>query len=341
MPTPRDVLTPDMLAMLQQIADAGSFAAAARGLGMVPSALTYRVRQVEDALDVLLFDRSSRQARLTEAGAELVREGSRLLGEIDAMAHRVQRVATGWEPQLTIAADGLVDRTTVMELVEAFYALEPPTRLKLRDEILAGTLQALTSGQADLAIGVGGDPASAAGVQVQPLGTMHFIHVVAPHHPLARMPGPLLPEALMQHRVIAVADSARAGRTLTFGVLDGQDVLTVPSMQAKLEALLRGLGVGSMPEPIVRPDIARGRLVVLQIQQPPRIYRVGYAWCGPAERHGRALQWWLEQLARPGTRQALLEGRGPAPAPPTPPTPPALPAAPSAAPASQASPGLA
>ena len=341
MPTPRDVLTPDMLAMLQQIADAGSFAAAARGLGMVPSALTYRVRQVEDALDVLLFDRSSRQARLTEAGAELVREGSRLLGEIDAMAHRVQRVATGWEPQLTIAADGLVDRTTVMELVEAFYALEPPTRLKLRDEILAGTLQALTSGQADLAIGVGGDPASAAGVQVQPLGTMHFIHVVAPHHPLARMPGPLLPEALMQHRVIAVADSARAGRTLTFGVLDGQDVLTVPSMQAKLEALLRGLGVGSMPEPIVRPDIARGRLVVLQIQQPPRIYRVGYAWCGPAERHGRALQWWLEQLARPGTRQALLEGRGPAPAPPTPPTPPALPAAPSAAPASPASPGLA
>lgn len=312
MPTARDVLTPDMLAMLQHVATEGSFAAAARVLGMVPSALTYRVRQVEDALDVLLFDRRSRHARLTEAGAELVREGNRLLGEIDAMAHRVQRVATGWEPQLTIAADGLVDRATLMELVEAFYALEPPTRLKLRDEILAGTLQSLTSGQADLAIGVEGGPASAAGVQVEPLGTMHFIHVVAPHHPLARLPRPLLPEVLLRHRVIAVADSARAGRALTVGVLDGQDVLTVPSMQTKLEALVRGLGVGSMPEPLVRPDIARGRLVVLQIQQPPRMYRVGYAWCGPAERHGRALQWWLEQLARPGTRQALLEGRGPA-----------------------------
>ena len=74
----RDVLTPDALGMLQSIARAGSFAGAARALGMVPSALTYRVRQIEDALDVLLYDRSSRQARLTEAGAELLREGNRL-----------------------------------------------------------------------------------------------------------------------------------------------------------------------------------------------------------------------------------------------------------------------
>ena len=72
MHTPRDVLTPDALAMLQTVVDAGSFAAAARQLDLVPSALSYRVRQIEDALDVLLFDRSARQARLTEAGAELI-----------------------------------------------------------------------------------------------------------------------------------------------------------------------------------------------------------------------------------------------------------------------------
>ena len=96
--------------MLQAVADAGSFAAAARLLNLVPSALSYRVRQIEDALDVLLFDRSARQARLTDAGAELLRQGSRLLAEIDAVANRVKRVATGWEPELTIAADALVAR---------------------------------------------------------------------------------------------------------------------------------------------------------------------------------------------------------------------------------------
>ena len=79
MPRPRNALTPDALAMMDAIARSGSFAAAARELGKVPSALTYSVRQLEDALDVLLFDRRSRQAELTAAGHELLDEGRRLL----------------------------------------------------------------------------------------------------------------------------------------------------------------------------------------------------------------------------------------------------------------------
>ena len=110
--------------MLQTIADTGSFAAAARASHMVPSALTYRVRQIEDALDVLLFDRSSRQARLTEAGDELLREGARLLADIDAVANRVKRVATGWEPQLTIAVDSIINPATVMELCDGLFCPE-------------------------------------------------------------------------------------------------------------------------------------------------------------------------------------------------------------------------
>ena len=63
MPRRRQSLTPDALLMMDTIARTGSFAAAARELGKVPSALTYSVRQLEEALDVLLFDRSSRQAQ--------------------------------------------------------------------------------------------------------------------------------------------------------------------------------------------------------------------------------------------------------------------------------------
>ena len=59
----RNVLTPDALAMMDVIARTGSFAAAARELGKVPSSLTYSVRLLEDALDVLLFDRRSRWRR--------------------------------------------------------------------------------------------------------------------------------------------------------------------------------------------------------------------------------------------------------------------------------------
>ena len=110
----RHALTPDALTMMDTIARTGSFAAAAREMGRVPSALTYSVRQLEDALDVLLFDRSSRQAQLTAAGEELLREGRRLLAEMDAVANRVRRVSTGWESELTVAVDGLLSRATVL-----------------------------------------------------------------------------------------------------------------------------------------------------------------------------------------------------------------------------------
>ena len=98
--------------MMDAIARSGSFAAAARELGKVPSALTYNVRQLEDALDVLLFDRRSRQATLTAAGQELLDEGRRLLDQIDAVANRVKRVACGWETQLTVAVDDIVSRAS-------------------------------------------------------------------------------------------------------------------------------------------------------------------------------------------------------------------------------------
>lgn len=308
MQTARDVLTPDALAMLQTIEATGSFAAAARELGVVPSALTYRVRQIEDALDVLLYDRSSRQARLTAAGTELLHEGSRLLCEIDAVANRVKRVATGWESQLTLAVDSIIAKSTVMELCESFFALGAPTRLKLREETLSGTLEALTSGQADLAIGVALEPSTSSGVHGKPLGAVSFVYAVAPHHPLAAAPEPLTDEVLLQHRAVAVADSVQRGDGITIGLLGGQEVFTVSSMGAKLDAQLRGLGGGFVPESMARSYVEAGRLVVKKTERPQRLVRVSYAWRGGTVRaQGRALQWWLKQLESPATRAALLE----------------------------------
>ena len=331
MTTPRrNALTPDALMMMDIIARTGSFAAAARELGRVPSALTYSVRQLEDALDVLLFDRSSRQARLTAAGQELLDEGRRLLAEMDAVANRVRRVATGWESALTIAADGVISRLTLFELVEGFYAQRiagsggasgpdpdaarsPGTRLRLRSEILAGLWESLVTGQADLAIGVMMSSPAQPGIELRLLGEVEFVFAVAPHHPLAHAAGPLTDAQVMAHRAVAVADSAHRLSPVTVNLLPGQDVLTVPTMAAKIEALLRCLGGGFVPEAQVREHLRTGRLVAKAVQRHRAPAQFGYAWRGAATSQprkapqGLALQWWLGQLDSPTTRRALLE----------------------------------
>ncbi|MBE7416875.1 MAG: LysR family transcriptional regulator [Ideonella sp.] len=316
--TRRDALTPEALGMVDAIARTGSFAAAAREMGKVPSALTYSVRQLEEALDVLLFDRSSRQARLTAAGRELLEHGRRVLGEIDALANRVRRVATGWEATLTVVADGVLSRLTLFELIESFYAQRasagsgPGTQLRLRTEVLTGVWEALVTGEADLAIGLTGERQHP-DIELRPLGEMSFVFVVAPHHPLAAAPEPLADELILQHRAVAVADSARRLASATYNLLGGQDVLTVASMGAKVQAQLRGLGCGFVPEPLVTPQLRDGRLVAKRVQRGAPRARMGYAWRTAAvgkprkPPQGLALQWWLRQLESPATRTALLQ----------------------------------
>jgi len=218
----------------------------------------------------------------------------------------VRRVATGWESQLTIAVDTVISRHTMLELSQAFFQVAPQTRLRLREEVLSGTLEALVAGLADLAIGVVLESGSSTGLRSRLLGELQFVFAVAPHHPLARAPQPLSDDLLRRHRAVAVADSAVRGDGLTLGLLAGQEVLTVPHMQAKLEAQLRGLGAGFLPEPLARPYLGSGQLVERTVQRPNRIARASYAWREAAAR-GRALRWWLQQLESPATRQALLE----------------------------------
>ncbi len=335
-PPPRNVLTPEALTMMDAIARSGSFAAAARLLGKVPSALTYNVRQLEDALDVLLFDRRSRQATLTAAGRELLEEGRHLLEQMDAVASRVKRIATGWETQLGIAVDDVISRPTMLDLCSAFYAecavqartvraaqppadaaTAPPTRLRLRTEVMAGTWEALVTGQADLAIGVGTGREVPSGVTVKELGTVPFCFAVAPHHPLAKAKEPLADGEIVRHRAVAVADSAHRLAPMTVNLLAGQDVLTVSDMQAKIDALMLGVGCGFVPAPMARAAIAAGRLVAKPVQRAQPTARLGYAWRISQRREGArktepglALRWWLGRLEGATTRRALLERYG-------------------------------
>jgi DNA-binding transcriptional LysR family regulator len=341
----RNVLTPDALAMVDAIARTGSFAAAAREIGKVPSALTYSVRHLEEALNVTLFDRKSRQAQLTPAGDELLHEARRLLQDMDAVINRVCRVASGWETHLSIVCDEIVSPHIMMELIEAFDALsydkrlqstpklsqddltplEGPalgdrlggvahpsaahTQLRLTHGVLAGTWEALLSGQADLAIGVAGEPMNPGSMEMRPLGDVEFVFVVAPQHPLAGITQPLGDEALLHHRAIAIADTAHRIEPMTMNLLPGQNVLTVPDLRTKLFAHLRGLGCGFLPKPLAQAWVQNGQLVIKQTVRGNPVLHFQYAW--RAERYnlaelGRGLQWWLERLSHPETRHALL-----------------------------------
>jgi DNA-binding transcriptional LysR family regulator len=236
----------------------------------------------------------------------------------------------------------VVSRSTLLDLCSDFYAectvrsksarraaaagsaaaaapsTPPPTRLRLQTEVMAGTWEALVSGGADLAIGVGLEREVPSGVAMKELGTVTFCFAVAPHHPLASAKEPLDDAEIIRHRAVAVADSAHRLAPMTVHLLAGQDVLTVSDMDAKIAALARGVGCGFVPAAMARGAIAAGRLVVKKVQRTQPMARLGYAWRVPGGREGAArvaepglaLGWWLERLEGATTRRALLERHG-------------------------------
>jgi DNA-binding transcriptional LysR family regulator len=312
-------LTLEALETVDTIARKGSFAAAAAALGKVPSALTYTVRKLEDELDVLLFDRRGPRAQLTAAGRVLLEDGRGLLRSADALARRVRRVASGWETELRIAVDAIVDFGRLRPILEDFYRLGAPTRLRFSQEVLDGAWEALLQGRAELVIGASHEAPSPAIASTQfslrPMGRVTWVFCVAPHHPLARMDEPIPDEALLAHRAVALADTARLQATRSSGLLSGQETLTVATLEQKVAMQVAGLGVGWLPEPFARPQLACGRLVARRTAEPRPPVMLHYAWRRADP--GQALKWWLERLEPPRVRALLIDGPQAAPLPET------------------------
>lgn len=294
----------EALQVLDAIDRKGSFAAAAEALFRVPSALTHAIKRLEDDLAVTLFVRERRRAVLTPAGRILLEEGRHLLRAAGELECRVKRVATGWETELRMAVDALLEVAPLFPLLDAFYREGSGTRVRLSCEVLGGCWDALLSGRADLALGAPGDPPPGGGYQTLLLGAADLVFVCAPGHPLARAAEPLAPETIQEHRIVALADTSRQLLARTAGILDGQDVLTVPDMPTKIAAHRAGLGVGYLPRGQALREANAGHLVFKAVAEPRPHVSLYLAW--RSDHEGKALQWFVQRLADAELRHRLL-----------------------------------
>jgi DNA-binding transcriptional LysR family regulator len=298
-------LSLDALQLLDAIDLRGSFSAAAIALHRVPSAVTHAVRKLEDDLGVALYDRGNRRATLTPAGRTLLDQGRHLLRAADELERRVQRVATGWEVELTLAIDATIDAARLFPLIEEFDRARIGTRLRLTTEVLGGTWDALHTGRADLAIGAPGEAPGGGGWMMRPLFDIEFVLAMAPSHPLAAAKEPLTHESVTPYRVIVLADTSRELLGRNAGLASLADTLVVGDAPTKLAALVAGLGIGHLPRPEAERLAATGQLVIRRlVERMPPVTRY-LAWRTAGGRDRKALDWFVERLDTAAWRTRL------------------------------------
>ncbi len=294
----------EILQVLDAIDQHGSFSAAAEALHRVPSALSHAVAKLESDLGIALFIREGRRAMLNEAGQTLLADGRHLLRSAAELERRVQRIATGWEAELRIAIDAMIPIERIYPLLESFYAAGHSTQIRLGNEVLGGTWDALATDRADLVIGAPGDMPARSGIACRPL-CQHsgLLFVVAPQHPLASHPEPIPSSELLRHRAVVIADTSRELAARNFGLIDGQATLRVPDIRAKASAQAAGLGIGHLPRWLAAQEIAAGRLIEKRLDESRPPLPLHIAWRN--RQIGKALQWFLERLAEKAVLTAL------------------------------------
>ena len=282
----------DQVRVFLTVVEVGTFAGAARKLGRATSAVSYTIAALEQQLAVQLFDRRKRRPILTDAGTAVVPRARAIAAGVDDLRASVRSVLDGLEVELSIVMDVMMPTERIVDAVRAFENQFPTVRLRLHLESLSAVAQLVARGVAMIGFG-GGFEIVPPDVQLVAIGDVELFPVAVPGHPLAiSRPAP---GEVRRHRqlVLTVRSAFDEGRDV--GVL-GEDSWRLTDLSAKHAMLLAGLGWGNMPEPMVRDDLAAGRLVRLELPEARSGRYALYAAYRNSTPPGPAASWLLEYV---------------------------------------------
>ncbi|WP_390904901.1 LysR family transcriptional regulator [Vibrio fluvialis] len=286
-------ITLEALHILDAIDRRGSFAAAANELNRAPSSLSYQIQKLEQDLDIMIFDRSGHKANFTDAGKLILERGRAILSATEKLVNDATLLANGWELDITLAFDGIIPIANFFPLVEALGNVSK-TRIRLQEEILAGSWESLATDRADLLIcpRIETLPQD---VKAETLGEMEMVWVAASNHYVHKRTGEFDEEARQKYRAIAIADTARDQPAMSVNILQKQPRLTVTNFNAKCQALLNGLGIGTLPKHVAEPLIAEGKLKKIEGSQGSKM-EIIMAW--RRNKIGEAKSWCIQYLKK-------------------------------------------
>ena len=247
----------DLLALadFNDVARHGGVGRAARITGRPKATLSRRVRQLEDALGVRLFERGGHELRLTAEGRELQDQTQSLLEHIDEVGEVLRRGISTPRGRLRISAPVLFGQRGLGRIAADYALAYPDVQLEVISE---DRFVDPVDDDFDLIIRANPDPST-------DLAGRCFLRDV-----LVVVAAPSLPRPVRQ-RDVAVpaitlprtpADSPwQLSRTRSVLTIATHTVLRLSSMAMIHDAVITGIGAAAMPRSLVQADIDAGRLI--------------------------------------------------------------------------------
>ncbi|GGJ29591.1 transcriptional regulator ArgP [Streptomyces brasiliensis] len=251
----------DQVRTLLAVIDEGTFDAAAAALHVTPSAVSQRVKALEQRTGRVLLQRT-KPVRPTESGEVLVRF-ARQLARLESDARgELGMNGTGEPTRVSVAVNADSLATWFLRALRRVPP-EPVICFELRREDEDHTAALLREGQVMAAVTSSPDPVP--GCSVRALGRMRYLPVAAPEFTASHLTGPLR-DALTEAPVVVFDRRDDFQDAFVQRLRRGQGAAGalrhyVPTSEGFVEAVTVGLGWGMVPEAQAEPLLHAGRLV--------------------------------------------------------------------------------
>jgi len=162
----------------------GSFTKAAAALHATQPALSAQIRELEEALGVKLFDRSTRSVTLTQAGEDLMPSVDTVLTDLSSVVARARDVVKRNTGRVTVAALPSLAATVMPKVIARMRDAHPGIVVVIRDALAERAIALLRADEADFALTSAPPPDRE--LTFTPLFADRMVAVLPHAHPLAR-----------------------------------------------------------------------------------------------------------------------------------------------------------
>jgi DNA-binding transcriptional LysR family regulator len=271
-PSRGGAITLHQLRILAAVARARSFAGGAERLSLSQPAVSLQVKRLEALLGRRLFERSPGRSavELTDTGRILFQACIGILDELDSALAEVE-AAGGRKPKVVVLGSDLYFGGYVFpQLVERLQESLEAVTIHLEVDRTPRVLERLRDQHVDVAVLVG--PSDESDLESVPWGTFHLVFVGPPGHRLAgetRAPF----RKLARERLIlpppGVYSRARLDQLAAEKGIRLNVILEADSVEARINAVARGIGIALLPGPSIHEDIRRGHVALLHVEGMP------------------------------------------------------------------------
>lgn len=248
------------MATLVKVVETGSFSEAARQFGSTPSAVSRSIARLEKALNTQLIQRTTRKLRLSDSGQEVFRHAQAMLQSMQLAVDSAGKSDKELAGKIKIAAPRALGRFLIHPLIPDFLAKHPKVDIVF---ILEDRFIDLIDEDIDIVFRITDEPPP--GMMGRKLMRIEHLICATPSY-LEKNALPVHPHDLKKHSCITLSEQSIDARWKFTKkdknvYVDVNGRYTANHTGVRLDAVLKDLGIASLPTFIAESALSAGNIV--------------------------------------------------------------------------------